>query len=424
MKTAMELLRKHPLVSDYKINIHKKESYELFFVKGKLETVRCTDTCDQEVTVYADHGEFKGDSQFFVYPSTTPEQLEKLIDEAAHKALLINNKHYTLPENEQGEYRVDSNFDQYPPRELAALIAKHVFAANDVENASLNSVEIFINKHTETVQNSRNLCKTQVRYDAMVEAIPTYNGEKESVELYQQYNFSFFDENDVRREIGDKLREVKARYEAQKPDTAIDCPVVLSHKEASRIFFSILRDLNYASVYSHANLFKKGDLVQKDAQGDLISLTLSGESKGSTRSAKFDGDGLTLQPVCLVEKGKAVNYYGSNRFGQYLGEKPTGDMSCMIVEAGTADASMFENGPLLEIVSMSGLQVDFFNDYIGGEIRLAYYNDGEKILPVTGISVSGKLSQVLSCIRLSANVIAANGYTGPDKALLYGMKVF
>ena len=73
---------------------------------------------------------------------------------------------------------------------------------------------------------------------------------------------------------------------------------------------------------------------------------------------------------------------------------------------------------------MSGLQVDFFNDYIGGEIRLAYYNDGEKVLPVTGISVSGKLSQVLSCIRLSANVIAANGYTGPDKALLYGMKVF
>ena len=70
MKTIMELLRNHEKVDGFKINIHKKESMELFFVKGKLETVRRTDTCDKEVTVYVDHGEFKGDSQFFVYPST------------------------------------------------------------------------------------------------------------------------------------------------------------------------------------------------------------------------------------------------------------------------------------------------------------------------------------------------------------------
>ena len=92
MKTIMELLQKNPQVSDYKINVHQTESCELFFVKGKLETVRRTDTCDKEVTVYVDHDEYKGDSQFFVYPSTTTEQLEELIGEAVGKALLINNK--------------------------------------------------------------------------------------------------------------------------------------------------------------------------------------------------------------------------------------------------------------------------------------------------------------------------------------------
>ena len=50
MNTIIELLRANAQVSDYKINIHKKESFELFFVKGKLETVRCTDTCDKVVT--------------------------------------------------------------------------------------------------------------------------------------------------------------------------------------------------------------------------------------------------------------------------------------------------------------------------------------------------------------------------------------
>jgi predicted Zn-dependent protease len=73
---------------------------------------------------------------------------------------------------------------------------------------------------------------------------------------------------------------------------------------------------------------------------------------------------------------------------------------------------------------MSGLQVDPFNDYIGGEIRLAYYCDGEKTMPVTGISITGSLKQVLSSIRLSAEIAAEDGYTGPAKAILQDMKIF
>ena len=73
---------------------------------------------------------------------------------------------------------------------------------------------------------------------------------------------------------------------------------------------------------------------------------------------------------------------------------------------------------------MSGLQVDFYNDYIGGEVRLAYYHDGSKTIPVTGISISGKLSEVLNHIRLSAETAVHNGYSGPRKALLSQMQIF
>ena len=73
---------------------------------------------------------------------------------------------------------------------------------------------------------------------------------------------------------------------------------------------------------------------------------------------------------------------------------------------------------------MSGLQVDTFTDYIGGEIRLAYYCDGEKVIPVTGISITGSLKQVLPSIRLSKEIAADDGYTGPSKAILQDMKIF
>lgn len=421
MNTVIELLRADSRVSGYKLNIHKKESFELFFVKGRLETVRSTDTCDREVTVYVDHDGFRGDAQFFIYPSTTAEQLRALIDEAVGKALLIDNQAYELPEKQTGSYTVESNFADYAPGQLAGLIAEAVFSANDIPNASLNSVEIFLNRHTETVLNSRGLDKTQVRYDAMVEAIPTYNGEKQSVELYQQYNFSTMDPEAIRAEIADKLAAVKARYEAVTPKQPLDCPVVLNRQELSELFGSIAQDLNYASVYAHANLFRKGQPIQKEPTGDPIGITMTGQIPGSVRSARFDSDGLSLGSIRLVEEGQAVNYYGSNRYGQYLGETPTGSLPCLAADPGTAGTPQ---GAYLEVISMSGLQVDLYNDYIGGEIRLAYYHQGGQVLPVTGISISGCLSQVLNTIRLSSDTAVYRGYQGPAQAILSQMKIF
>ena len=424
MKKIIDALKANPQVSDYKINLSAKESYECFYVKGKLETVRCTEVCDKIVTVYVDHGEFKGDSQFFVYSSTTEEALQELIEKAVQKASLLDNKMYTLPENETGDYAVESNFSAYTLSELAGLIADAVFEANRVENADLNSVEVFVNRHTDTVVNSRNVRKTQVRYDAMVEAIPTYNGEKESVELYQQYNFSTFCAETVKKEIAEKLQEVAARAVAVKPDFAMDCKVILNKQELRDLFSNISYDLHFSTVYSHTGIFHKGDDIQHAPTGDKITITMAGSIPGNIRSACFDSDGLSLKTTRIVEDGKAVAYYGDNRYGQYLDEIPTGNLRCVQVEPGTACPKCLTQAPYLEVLSMSGLQVDFFNDYIGGEIRLAYYCDGGKITPVTGISITGSLKQVLSSIRLSGTGAVYDGYCGPEKAILEHMKIF
>ena len=424
MNEIIALLNANPDVDDYKINIRRKESDERFFVKGKLETVRHTDTCDKEITVYVNHGDFKGDSQFLVYPSTTEEQLKALIEQAVQKAKLINNQNYKLPEGTQGEYAVPSNFADMEANDLMNAVCNAVFAANDLENADLNSVEVFINRHTGTVINSKGMYKTQVRYDAMVEAIPTYNGQAQSVELYQQYNFSDYSQEQIQLEIREKLQEVKARYEAKTPDFPIDCKVILNKLELSELIGNIVYDLNYAAVYAHANLFKKGDEVQKAPMGDKLQVFMEGAYRGSTASACFDADGLELGSIQVIRDGVAVNYYGANRHGQYLEEVPTGNLPIARVAKGSLKADELQKGPYLEVISMSGLQVDFYNDYIGGEVRLAYYNDGIKTMPVTGISITGSASKVLSGIRFSDKIEVCDRYAGPHKAILQDMKVF
>ena len=418
------MLRANAGVSDYKINIHEKKSYELFFVKGKLETVRQTKTTDTEVTVYAAHDEYLGDAKFFVYPSTTDEELAEYIDDAANKAMLINNVPYSLPENEEGSFEVETNFTEFSPEDLAAIAANTVFDANTIENGSLNSVEVFVNHHVEKVINSRGVHKTQTRYDAMVEIIPTYNGADQSVELYKQCKFSSLNCETLSQEVLDMMLAAKARYEAKKPEVEIACNVILNKHELAELFANIVNNLHYASVYQHSTMFHKGDKIQKEPSGDLIHITMCGEAKGTVQSAKFDSDGLSLGEISIVKDGVAVNYFGDNRYGQYLKETPTGNMSCIRVAPGSVSDADMKQGQYLEVISMSGLQVDFFSDYIGGEVRLAYYHDGQSVTPVTGISISGSVADVLSHLRLSASTGIEGGYIGPEKAILEKMKIY
>ena len=424
MNTIINLLESHKGVSAYKINLRRKESYELFFVKGNLETVRNTDNTDKEVTVYVDHGDLRGHSQFFVYPSTTESELAKLVDEAVQKARLIDNPHYELVPGETGEYHVPTNFDSWDASDLAAEIANTVFAANTLDVTSLNAVEIFINRITETVLNSRGLNRKQVRWTAMVEAIPTATEKGESVELYEQYNFNALDLKALTAEIAEKLAQAKARHDARRLEVTGDPKVILNAQELMELFWNFADDLNFATVYSHHNLYKKGDAIQSAPQGDKLGLVMTAQLPGCAGNRVFDSDGMLLADRRIIDGGKAVACHGSNRFAQYLKETPTGSMPCIRLDPGTADDAALSEEPYLEIVSMSGIQTDFYSDYVGGEIRLAYWHDGETVRPVTGVSVSGKLSEVLNHIRFSRECTLCGNYYGPKKAVVEGMNIF
>ena len=426
MNNRIELLKKlleeNKDVSDYKINRTNTLSSELFFVHRTLETSRATDVCDTGVTVYVDHDGKKGESAFAVYESMTETDLKLKIAEAAARAKLVFNEPYDIPGGEKTEREVPSNFRDYEPKELAAKIAEAAFKADRYENGSINALEVFVYKHVKTVVNSKGVDVTEVKYDAMIEAIPTWNENGESVELYEAYRFTEFDADEITAETDEKMREVRDRKHAVKPAEKIEADVVLNVKEAGELFSELASDLTYASVYSHYNLHKIGDDLQ-NGDGDKITLEMKGAMKGSEYSAAFDADGVSLADKKIISGGKVEGYFGTNRFASYLGEKPTGDLKCVSVEKGSLTDKELAEKPYLECVSLSGLQIELYNDYIGGEIRLAYYRHDGLVEPVTGISMSGKLSEVLAGIRLSDKTKVRGYYGGPYKVLLKGMEI-
>ena len=86
-----KLLKENTAVCGYKIRSERVESYELFFVHSKLETVRSTDTTSTDVTVYVDHDGKKGDASFKIYASTEEDEAREKIQAAAEKACRIDN---------------------------------------------------------------------------------------------------------------------------------------------------------------------------------------------------------------------------------------------------------------------------------------------------------------------------------------------
>ena len=418
----IDILKNTSGISDWRVLTTRTESNELFFVHKNLETVRSTDTTDIKVSVYVLHGDKLGEATFSVYSSYDDEKIAEEIEKAKKKANIIANQPYSLPENEQGEYVSASNFAQYSPRELASLISDACFEADCVDGGSINALEVFVYKDIVSVKNSRGIDKTQIKYRAMVEAIPTFNG-AESVELYEQYNFTEFDRSLVVEEISKKMREVRDRYEAKPPVEKLSCPVVLDAPELEQLFGNFIGNLTFAAVYQHSNAFGIGDDIQRDAKGDRITLTMCGEVKGSVSSSSFDADGITLVDRTVIENGTAKALWGGTRYAQYLGEAATGNLGCMSVECGTLTDADKMSTPYFRCASMSGLQVDIYNDYIGGEVRLGYYFDGEREIPVTGISISGKLSLALANMRLSSDEITYESYHGPKCAIFDGIEI-
>lgn len=143
----------------------------------------------------------------------------------------------------------------------------------------------------------------------------------------------------------------------------------------------------------------------------------------SVASYFFDQDGVSLQDKTIIKDGVVVGYWGNYRFGQYLGEpvaKITGNLPCMRLNAGTFTVG---EGDYLECVAMSNVQVDIYSNYIGGEVRLAYLHRNGTVVPVTGISISGQLSDVLSGVLLGREVVTQGHYQGPSFIKLPAMQI-
>ncbi|HEX7715593.1 MAG TPA: metallopeptidase TldD-related protein [Bacillota bacterium] len=423
------LLHENPEISGFKIIEELTDSFELFFIKKELDISRAKQVQHYLITVYkdfaADGTSFKGSATVAVHPTMSDAELRVVLNEAAISAGLVKNKFYPLVKPSGLKFSPEpSHFAGQPPAAWLSRLAQAVFQNDNYREGWLNSAEIFLNQVRLHLVNSEGIDLTRESYRADLEAIATWREGASEIELFRELKFAEWNPDAIGGAIDQLLKHAKERALAQ-PTPGLKKHTVLLTGEPVREFFQYYYTQTSAqSVYEGVSTLRSGESIQgAEIRGDRISFRLDPCLAGSTASAPFDEDGIPLEPVVIAEEGRLLRYWGDQRHSYYLGLNPTGRIRNMAVEGGTQTLTTLKREPYLELVAFSDFQMDTLTGDFGGEIRLGWYFDGERTIPITGGSISGNIREIEAEMYLSKELQQENEFVGPKTVKLPGVTV-
>lgn len=418
MITSMKkTLKHHDAITNWRLLIEDSISHEAFYVKDQTETRRLAKTQDITLSIDVKHDEFLGSASLKIPTATDPITFETMLSTMIESAKLVYNKPFNPMNAQPLKPQAEPPMTQEPFALLDEVIKR--YNGHTTKQAVFNQLEAFYTTITTRLITSTGIDYEKTMAQFAIEAIPTFNGSN-SVELYRYDTYKTLDETVIDQKARLALDDVKARYQATDVTLPNKLNVLLPHTELHQFFRSVIHDARFQSVYLGQASKAIGDMIQENPKYDKITLTLTPQSNADF----FDHEGTVLKPISIIENGQLKAYYGGNQYASYLNETPTGLLRKVEVSAGSFAESALKSTPHLLIKALSGLQIEPYSDYIGGEIRLALYFDGEKTVPVSGLSFSGSLKHVLTHLKMSAQTVDEPKYKGPQMIELSHMHVF
>ena len=433
MEKLIKVLKSSP-ISEYKINIIETTGNELFYIVDKLETSRAVNLKEVEVTIYIDRDDKRGCSSFMYYDYMNEEEIQAEIDKTIYAASFALNPFYEIPgkSNEQ-LLKIHSNFADRPLNEIAQDIARAIFRCEKMDDGFLSATEIFVSKKNIRIINSKGVDVSETRYEGYVEVIPSWGNKENEVETYNAFTFSNFDADWITAKINELIHLTEARFYAKKLEVKENIKVIIEDEGVPSVFNYFSRDLSYANKVRGTGRDDIGAKVQGDnVEGTLLNIDMVPFDEESAIGAGFDNDGVILRPVNLIKDGVAMNRYGSYQYGYYCKESnPTGIVPITKVQPGTKSFKEMAKEPYVRCCRFSSFQLESNSGYFGGEVRLGFYFDGEKEIPVTGFSIGGTLKELRGKIVFSKEKEVVSrfvgprfmGYVGPKYLEIKGMNI-
>lgn len=410
-------------IGDYQLLDVQKETAELFFIKKNLDMRRAENVRTCQVTVFRDFekdGQLcRGESSFVVEPSATKEEISEKCRRAYLTAGFVANPHYELYAGTREEtVLVESALAQMSAEEAAGAMTKALFAADDREKSFLNSAELFVEKKDVRICNSRGVDVGYVKYRVSGELVAQCR-EPQDVETFESFSYEDLNTDALTDLVRQTLTMTEDRAVAQAAPATGTYDVLLSDEYAATIFDFYRARGGGDSIYQHYSDYKVGDFVQgkpEEVTGELLCLEY-------VPVVPFSDDGVPMKELSCISKGIFENIQANVRYAHYLNVPATGWYRKLSCAPGTTAFEEMKKQPGLYVVNFSDFQMDEWSGHFGGEIRLAYLNDGETVTPVTGGSINGSIFDAQKCFVFSKETQDSSKFRGPKAILLKNVSV-
>lgn len=201
---------------------------------------------------------------------------------------------------------------------------------------------------------------------------------------------------------------------------------VVLDPEVTATLFEVVGEL-FLSQNIHKNLsMLKGRLGEQIAS-EAVTLVDDGTLHGRVGSEPFDGEGVPPTRTVLLSRGRVEGFLNDLKYAAKDGVAPTGNavrspgtlpeagFSNLYLEPGSGAAASFLQVPekRLYVTDLMGVHTI---DPVSGDYSLgakgALYSSGERIQPVSGVTIAGNLLDLLEKITCVGDDLRFFGNTG------------
>lgn len=396
-------------IEKYLINKTDKSSSELFFIKKRLDVRRTKKITDYNVIVYRDiekEGEkLRGSASVSIFPTMTDGEIKRTLKDAYFAAQFAANPFYELVQGD-GAAKEDGYTAPKSTDEAARAMAKALFSVDNDSEAFINSAEFFAVNSAIRIVNSNGVDVSFNKFDVNGEFV-TQCKTDEDVELHYSFDYDKTDEKAIAEKAAEGIKAAKDRSIAKRCLKSGRYDVILSGENLGEVLSFYADKANSAYIYPKYSDYSVGKELQgSEVKGESLNITC-------IATEPYSPEGIKMSDLKLVENGVLKAIQGGSRFAQYLGVEPTGIYKKIKLEAGTESLEEMKKKPYLQVEKFSDFQIDVFTGHFGGEIRLAYFFDGEKLTKVTGGSVNGIITEAHRNLVFSKEKYSDSSYEGP-----------
>ena len=407
-------------VYGWEVSDVKKQGWEFYFIRHALDQHRAKNVEHITVKVYQLVGDGLGFASAEIAPTATASEAEALVRDLAYRASLVKNKPYTLvpPAGEAANAGEASD--------LAAISGDFLRAMAELPETStedVNSYEIFVTDVTRRLITSTGIDETERYPSSMIEVVINARRDGHEIELYRNYKSGSCDAEALRRDLEKTMQYGRDRLNTVPTPITGKYNVLFSGADACAIYRYFVSRMDAQMVYRKISPWELGKPVCEDVHGDKVTVTALRELKNSSANHRFDAEGAQIRDTVMIEDGVARHYLGARMFASYLGLEDSFLPTNIAVSGGTQSEAALRAGQYLEVVEFSDFQVDAMTGDIFGEIRLAYWHDGETVIPVSGGSLSGSMDDFVGELYMSRDTAQHDNMRIPALTLLKGVTV-